>query len=138
MINTFDMQDLRYINLFSKITGVSTRYFFMYNNTLIFCVPKSLVSKALGENASNLRKMSEILSKRIRVLAQPESIKDAKLFVQLLINPITFNTFEIKNDKIVISAGRINKSALIGREKHKLNEMKKIIYVFFKKDFEIV
>ena len=62
MVSTLDMQDLRYLNLFTRITRVNTRYFFMYNNMLVFFVPKRLVSKALGDSASNLKKMSEIVS----------------------------------------------------------------------------
>lgn len=138
MISTLDMQDLRYLNLFTKITRVNTRYFFEYNNVLIFCVPRRLVSKALGENTKNLKKMNEILGKRIKVVAQPESIKDAKAFIGRIISPVTFNGLEITDNEIIVNAGRMSKAALIGRDKRRLNEMQKIIKYFFKKDFKIV
>ncbi len=138
MASTLDMQDLRYLNLFTKITRVNTRYFFRYNNMLVFFVPKKLVSKALGENTINLKKMSEIVKKRIRVVAQPQSIKDAKSFIENIISPVTFNDLETTEDEIIVNAGRMNKAALIGRDKRRLNEMQKIIKVFFKRDFKIV
>ena len=138
MASTINMQDLRHLNLFSKITRVNTRHFFEYNNTLVFFVPRRLVSKALGENAKNLKKMNEILGKRIKVVSQPESTKDAKLFIERIVSPVKFNDLEIADKEIIVNAGRMNKAALIGREKRRLNEMKKIIKYFFKKDFKIV
>ena len=138
MNNTFDMQDLRHLNLFTKITGIDTRHFFKYNNMLVFCVPKMLIAKALGQDAENLRKMSKILGKRIRVVAQPRDIKDAGKFIEAIIAPVVFQNIDIQEDKIVINAGKMNKASLIGREKARLYEMKKITDVFFKRDFEIV
>ena len=138
MTNIFDMQELRYLNLFEKITKVNTRHFFRYNNMLVFCVPKMLITKALGKDAENLKRMSGILGKRIRVVAHPKDIKDAKKFIQAIIAPVVFKDLEIREDKIIINAGKMNKASLIGREKARLNEMKKIISIFFKRDFEIV
>lgn len=138
MISALDMQDLRYLNLFAQITKVNTRYFFEYNNMLVFCVPKSLVKKALGQNAENLKKMSGIVGKRIRVVAQPEGIEDAKEFIERIVSPLAFNNLEITADEIIMIAGKMNKALLIGREKKRLNEMKEIIKYFFKRDFRIV
>ena len=61
MANTIDMQDIRYLNLFNKITRVSTRFCFKYNEMIIFCVPKQLISKALGERGKNIKQINEIL-----------------------------------------------------------------------------
>ena len=138
MISTLDMQDLRYLNLFAQITRVNTRYFFEYNNMLVFCVPRNLVKKALGENAENLKKMSGIVGKRIRVVAQPSGIEDAREFIERIVNPLTFNDLEITNDEIIMNAGRMNKALLIGREKRRLIEMQNIVKSFFKRDFRIV
>ena len=138
MESTFDMQDLRYLNLFAQITRVNTRYFFEYNNMLVFCVPKNLVKKALGQNAENLKKMSGIVGKRIRVVAQPDGIENAKEFIERIVSPLTFNNLEITADEIIMIAGRMNKALLIGREKKRLNEMKNIVKYFFKREFRIV
>lgn len=138
MTSTLDMQDLRYLNLFAKITKVDTRYFFEYNNMLVFCVPRRLVQKALGQNAENLKKMSSIVGKRIRVVAQPEGIEDAKEFIERIVSPLTFGGLEITADEIIMIGGKMNKALLIGREKKRLNEMKNIVKYFFKRDFRIV
>ncbi|MBU4308771.1 MAG: hypothetical protein KJ566_03175 [Nanoarchaeota archaeon] len=138
MVTTIDMQDMRYLNLFSSITRISTRFCFKYNETLMFCVPKSLVSKALGPNASNAKKLNQILRKKIKIIPLPIGIEDVQSFIQNIVNPQTFKELEIKEDEIILTAGRESKAALIGRNKRRLLEMQKIIHDFFKKEFRIV
>lgn len=55
MTNTIDMQDIRYLNLFERIMGVRTRFCFKYNEGLVFCVPKALVQRSVGENGRNIK-----------------------------------------------------------------------------------
>jgi len=131
------MQDLRYLNLFAKVTGVETRYIFNYNNMLIFCVPKKMISKALGRNLENLKKINEILGKRIRIIALPKNINDVKEFISQIVSPINFNEVIIKDNEIILTAGKNNKAYLIGRDKKLLIEMKGIIKNFFKRDFRV-
>jgi len=138
MVSTIDMQDMRYLNLFGKITRISTRYCFKYNEALVFCVPKKLMSKAIGENAKNAKQMSHILGKRIKVIAVPRDIKDAKVFISAIVSPVTFKELEITPDKIILTAGSQSKAALIGRNKRRFLEMQKIVRDFFKREFRIV
>jgi transcription antitermination factor NusA-like protein len=136
MVNTINMQEMRYLNLFERIMGVRTRYCFMYNESLVFCVPKPLISKAVGENGRNIRKMSEVLRKRIKIVAAPKGIEDAETLIGAVVSPVTFRGIEIKDDEIVVSGGK-NKAALIGRNKRRLLEMQKIVKGFFGRDFRI-
>ena len=138
MVTTIDMQDMRYLNLFSSITRISTRFCFKYNETLMFCVPKSMISKALGPNASNAKKLNQILRKKIKIIPLPRGIEDIQNFIQNIVSPQTFKELEIKDDEVILTAGRESKAALIGRNKRRLLEMQKIIQDFFKKEFRIV
>ena len=138
MVSTIDMQDMRYLNLFGKITRVSTRFCFKYNQALVFCVPKKLISKALGKSAENARQMSKILNKRIKIIAIPRDIKDAKAFISSIVSPVTFKALEIAPEEIILTAGNQSKAALIGRNKRRFLEMQKIVKDFFKKEFRIV
>ena len=136
MVNTIDMQDMRYLNLFESIMGVRTHFCFRYNDVIVFSVPGELVAKSVGENGRNVRKMSEILGKRIRVIASPRGLEDAGSFIKALISPLTIKGLEIKDNEIVVKGGS-NKAALIGRNKRRLLEMQKIIRDFFGKEFRI-
>lgn len=137
MVKTIDMQDMRYLNLFERITRIRTRYCFKYNEALVFCVPEKLVSKAIGEKGKNVKKLQEILNKKIKVVPLPNGIKDAEVFIQSIINPVGFRELGVGENEIVISAGK-NKAALIGRNKRRLLEMQKITKGFFDREFRVV
>lgn len=138
MVNTIDMQHMRYINLFEKITRISTRFCFKYNETIFFCVPKALMSKAIGKEAINIRKISRILNKKIKVVAAPNGIDDLKIFIQSLVDPLVFKDVEVIGDEVILTASSQSKAALIGRFKRRLLEMQGIVSNFFGKEFRIV
>jgi len=133
------MQDMRHLNLFSRITKINTRFCVKYNGTIIFCVPKSSVMRAVGEDARNIRKLNEILGKRIRIIPNPRGLQDAKQFIENIVKPVMFKDLEIRNNEIILTAGgNQNKAALIGRDKRRLLEMQKIIKDYFGKEFRII
>ena len=137
MVNTIDMQEMRYLNLFERIMKVRTRFCFRYNEALVFCVPRPLISKAIGEGGRNIKKLNYILGKRIKIVASPQGIRDVEYFIRAIVNPIVFRNLEIRDNEVIVSAG-INKAALIGRNKRRLLEMQKIVKGFFGKEFRIV
>lgn len=138
MIQTIDMRFIRYLNLFEKITKVRTNNCFFYNNCIYFAVPSALVSKAIGEHGRNVRNLLEILRKKIKIVALPKNLGDAERFVSDVVAPNEFKNLEICNDEIIISASMQNKAILIGRNKVRLEELKKIIQEFFGKQLKIV
>ena len=138
MVRTINMQDIRYLNLFNKITQISTRFCFKYNEAIIFCVPMRFVSKAIGEGGQNIKKMSEILHKRIKIVPNPRGIQDAKKFIEAIVSPVKFNDLEITDEEIILNAGSNSKAALIGRNKRRILEMQKIVKDFFGKEFRII
>ena len=138
MNNTINMQDMRYLNLFGKITQVSTRFCFRYNEAIVFCVPKELVSKAIGENGNNVRRINEILGKRIKIVPSPRGLQDARKFMENIVSPVTFKNLEIVGNEIVITAGSQSKAALIGRDKRRLRELQKVAKDFFGMELRII
>lgn len=139
MISTLNMQDMRHLNLFSKITRIDTRHFVKYNNTIIFCVPKDLVMRAVGRDGENVRRIGEIIGKRIRIIPMPRGIYDARGFIQTIVKPATFKDLEVKDNEMLLTAGSMqNKATLMGRGKMRLIEMQKIVKDFFGKEFKII
>ena len=138
MINTLDMQSMRYLNLFAKITRIPTRFYFKYNENLVFCVPKSKISQAVGEEGKNVKKLNYILRKKIKIIARPMGIQDVKNFIGDVVKPTTFKDLEIRGNEIIITAGMQNKAALIGRNKRRFLELQKIARGYFDKDLRIV
>ena len=128
MNNTIDMQLMRYINLFERVSHVTTNKCFVYNNTIFFVVPKSLVSQAIGHDAENARKMSEILGKKIRVIALEEEIDK---FIVGIIEPYEFVKVETKDNLIILTANKQNKAGIIGRGRIREQELEDVLKKFF-------
>ncbi len=138
MVKTINMQDMRHLNLFSRITRVNTRFCFRYNEMIVFCVPIREVSRSIGEGGKNIYELKRILGKKIRVIPQPRGIQDAKQFIENIVKPVMFKNFEINNNEIIIESGGMqNKAMLLGRNKRRLLEMQEIIKDFFGKEFRV-
>ena len=133
MIRTLDMQFIRYMNLFSKISKIPAKHCFSYNNNLIFVVPRKNVRRAIGPESSNLRKISGILKKRIRIVAEPKgkNLADIELFVKTIIDPVEYTSFELQNNEVTITAGREGKARLIGRGRVRQKELQDILDQYF-------
>ncbi len=131
MVKVLDMQFIRYANLFDKITRIRTNHCFQYNNTIVFAVPRRFVLMAIGPNSLNLEKLSNIIGKKIKIVAIPRGREDIENFVSVIIRPVRFKSIEIKNDEAVITAGFQNKASLIGKEKCRLCEMENILGQYF-------
>jgi len=133
MIRKLDMQFIRYMNLFQKVARVNAQHCFTYNNMLIFAVPRPAVTKAIGRDNSNLERLSKILHKRIRIVAQPstKTPEEIKTFVTTVTSPIEFNNIEVKNNEVTISAGREGKARLIGRQRIRQRELAEILEQYF-------
>ncbi len=127
MAKTIDMQFMRYINLFEKISKVSTTNCFVYNNLIVFAVPKALVSQAIGPGAINVKRMSETLRKKIKVVTMPKDESGLKGFVEEIVEPIKINTLELKEHVVFIAADRQSKAMLIGRNRVREQELKDIL-----------
>ena len=131
MIKVLDMQFIRYANLFNKITKIRTNHCFRYNDMIVFAVPRNFISQAIGIDNSNLRKLSNIIGKKIKVVPIPNGREDIENFVSVIVNPAKFKAIEIKDDEAVITANIQSKAALIGRDKKRLEEMENILDQYF-------
>jgi len=123
MVKTIDMQFMRYINLFERFSGVSTSDCFIYNNILFFGVQKNQRFRALGYNGSNVKRLGEVLRRRIKIVDMPLNEKGLKKFVSDLIHPIEVNKIEVEGKELVISAAMQNRAILIGRDRCREEEL---------------
>ena len=133
MAGVINMQMMRYINLFSKTTRVQTTKVFSYNNQIIFVVPKSKVSIAIGRDAVNAKKLNEILRKKIKIIAMPATDDNEGIgkFIRDIVAPVEFNGIEMRGDSLVVNAGRQSKAALIGRGRQREKEIADVLKNFF-------
>jgi len=123
------MRVMRYINLFSKVSGVNTLNCLLYNNQIIFAIPKSQISKAIGKEAANVKKLRNILGRKIKVIAMPSEQNNEKItkFVKDIVAPNEFAKLDIKDNSATLTAGRQSKAALIGRNRAREKELSSIL-----------
>ena len=135
-----DMQMIRYINLLDKVTRVKTRKCFIYNNTIYFAVQRREMAQAIGPSAENIRRMQEhVGSRRVRIIEDADGIADAKRFVQDIVSPVQMKSLEVKDNSIIITAGNIqNKASLIGRNRRRFEELKKVLHDNFGTELKIL
>ena len=122
-----DLDLIHSINLFSRITHVSTKNCFRYNNWLIFVVPAPLIPKAIGERGENVKQMSRMLKGKVKVISE----STLEPFVKSIIYPLKFKRITNENDEITIFAGPNSKAPLIGRDKVRLQELSNILKQHF-------
>ena len=131
MIKTLDFQFIRYANLFNRVTRLRAKHCFIYNNMIVFTVPRFLVAKAIGQDNINLKRLNEITGKRVKIVAIPYGREDIENFVSVIVYPVKFRAIQIKDDDAIITASLQNKASLIGRDKVRLNEMQNILSQYF-------
>ncbi len=131
MARTLDMKSIMYVNLFEKVTRIKIQHCFLYNSIIIFVVPRELMSRAIGEDGKNVKRLSEILQKKVKIVPAPMGRGDIERFILAIVHPVKFKNIELRDDKIIINAGMQSKAALIGRNKARLNEMKNILEEYF-------
>jgi transcription antitermination factor NusA-like protein len=137
-MSVIDMQLMRYINLLDRVSRVKTRKCFVYNNIIVFAVPKMMISQAIGPGAMNVRRIQEQLGRKVKIVAEPSGIEEAPEFVREVVSPIRFKSLELKEGFFVLNAGSGSKAALIGRNKRRFDELRQILMDNFGIELKIV
>jgi transcription antitermination factor NusA-like protein len=109
-----------------------------YNDTIIFCVPRDLVMRAVGENGRNAKRISEILQKKVKIIPSPRGLGDIRFFLENIVKPVMFKDLQIAGREVIMTAGSQNKASLIGRNKRRLLELQKIVKDYFGKELRII
>jgi transcription antitermination factor NusA-like protein len=131
MVKVLDMKFIRYANLFGRVTRIRTNHCFMYNNTIVFAVPRKFVPMAIGVDNSNLKQLNQLTGKRIKIVAIPNGREDIENFVSVITYPTKFRAIEIRDNDAIINADPQSKASLIGRGKIRLEEMENILGQYF-------
>jgi N utilization substance protein A len=133
---TYNADLLKIMNLFETLTGTGLKDCFIDENTLLtFVVSDIEIGKAIGKNASNVKRIEALLKRKIKILAfnsQPVQ------FVRNLIYPVTDVDVELVDKTIIIKGhdGR-TKGFLIGREQTNIKNTINIVKKYFK-DIETI
>jgi len=125
----FDVETMKYISLFGKITKVNAKDCFKQDNKLIFIVDEGRAGMAVGNKGKNIKKLEKLLKKKIKII---EHNKDLIEFVKNVIYPLKAK--EIKEEEGIITIVPVDNKTrgyLIGREASNLRNYEKIVKRYF-------
>jgi transcription termination/antitermination protein NusA len=125
----FNLETIQYINYFEKITRTSVKDCFFDEDKLIFVVKSGQARKAIGKQGINVKKFSEKVNKKIKII---EFNEDPVKFVKSFIAPIKPKNIEKEENIIKIEAESTkDKGLLIGRSAKNLENLKKHVQKYF-------
>lgn len=126
----YNAESLKIMSLFEKITKTRIKDYFVDNNDLqTFVVNEKDLGKAIGKQASNVKKLQSLFNKKIRIIGFTD---DPVKFVKNLIYPIIAE-IELNEDVISLSSQDTKtKSFLIGRNQSNLKNNLNIVQKYFK------
>tara|TARA_Y100000310_G_scaffold302396_1_gene339689 strand:+ start:674 stop:1090 length:417 start_codon:yes stop_codon:yes gene_type:complete len=109
-----DLKTIGYISTFEKITRTHAIDFFENRGQLTFLTGENTARKAIGRGGINIKKLSNMLNRKIRII---ELTKDPKTFLISMIFPIKPGSIELEDSIITIKPNSTeDKARMIGRE----------------------
>ncbi len=120
---------LEYIKIFITITKAEVRHC-LVDKCITFVVETHQAGKAVGKNGINVRRLSSMFRKPIKII---EFNEDKTLFIKNLLFPIIPKDIVVDNNKItIISGDNIQRGKIYGRERNNLKRITEMFNIDFK------
>jgi transcription termination/antitermination protein NusA len=132
----YDINLMKFMQLFENITHAKLKDC-ISNEQLIFIVQDGEIGKAIGKGGSNVRRLEELLKKKIKIV---EFNSDIKQFIRNFILPLQVKDINQEENIITIEGPDTKtKGLLIGRERKNLENLKNIVKRYFEiEDIKVV
>jgi transcription termination/antitermination protein NusA len=135
----YDASLIKTMSLFETATRTDLKDCFIDKNGLmLFVVDEALISKAIGRNGSNVRRVEQLLNRKIKIVGYtPDVIQ----FVKNIIYPLRAKDVQEQDGLIIISGPDMRtKALLIGKNSQNLKNNLSIIQRYFDsiKDLKVV
>ena len=125
----YDINLMKFISFFENLTRSKVKDCIDSGSSLIFVVQKGEIGKAIGKNASNIKKTENLLKRKVRVI---EFDEDVAKFVRNVLAPIKVDEVELVDSKVVIRDPNMKtKGMIIGRDASNLKKHKEIVSRYF-------
>ncbi|MBI2105924.1 NusA-like transcription termination signal-binding factor [Candidatus Woesearchaeota archaeon] len=126
---TYDADSIKYIALIETLSRVKVKDLFMLNGILCCVVSKSDMSKLIGSNGVKIKKIQNMLKKRIKVIGFDDDINE---FVKNYLHPLKVDKIENQDSNLIISCkDSKTKGLLIGRSRSGLIDLKRVVSRYF-------
>ncbi|MBD3354806.1 NusA-like transcription termination signal-binding factor [Candidatus Woesearchaeota archaeon] len=124
-----DIETMKCISLFGKITKVTAKDCFKQDKKLIFIVDEGKAGMAVGKKGANIKKLEKLLNKKVKIIEQSDDLIE---FVKNVIYPLKAKEIS-ENEGIVTIVPIDNKTRgyLIGREASNLRNYEEVVKRYF-------
>lgn len=134
MNKKFDSDTIQQINLFEKITRTNLKDLIQKDDTFLYIVQQGQIGKAIGKDAINIKRLTNITKKRIKII---EFNQKPEAFTKNFIHPLKPSSIKVENNVLEIEADRKTKGLLIGKNQQNLKILKNVIQEYFSLDVRI-
>ena len=133
----FDVELMKFISLFEKITHTNAKDCFKQNNKIIFIVNEGLAGKAIGKGGSNIKVLEKMLLKKVRIVEYNDDLVE---FVKNIIHPLQAKEIREEDGTVTITPiDSTTRGYLIGREAVNLRNFEDIVKRYFEiKEIRVV
>jgi NusA-like KH domain protein len=126
----YDQNLMKSIILFENLTHVKVKDAYLRNGSIWYVVEKGGMFRAVGKNGVKVKKIENLLKKKVKVI---ESSEDICKFTSNLIYPVKAESIEFIDENLIISVRDTkSKGLLIGRERKNLKDLKEVLLRYFK------
>jgi N utilization substance protein A len=128
---------MKFISLFESLTKAEVKDCFEMGERLVFIVKEGNIGKALGKGGNNVRRLEEMLNKKLRII---EFNNDLLQFIQNVVYPLKAKDIVEEDGVITITPpDSLTRGYLIGRGAVNLNITKGIVKRYFEiKDIKVI
>jgi len=132
----YNIDIMKYMQLFENLTRAKLKDC-IADDKLIFIVEENEIGKAIGKGGSNVRRLEDLLKKKIKIA---EFNPDIKQFIRNFIMPLQAKDITEENNIVTITGPDTKtKGLLIGREGKNLENLKDIVKRYFSvEDIKVV
>lgn len=121
----FDVNLMKTISLFENITRASVKDCIEQEGRIIFIVNQNEMAKAIGPKGANIRKLENLLKKKIKIVEYSEDVVE---FVKNIVAPVKTGDVVLEDDVITITpADSMSRGLLIGRSAVNLRGFESIV-----------
>lgn len=118
---TYDANMMKFMSLFNTVTKANLKDCFAEEGMLVFVVQPGEMGRAIGKNASNVRRLSEMLKRKIKIVEFNEKLIE---FIKNLIHPLKLMDVEENEGTITLTAiDSKTRGMLIGRAAENLRRL---------------
>jgi len=125
----YNINLMKFISIFETITRAQVKDCFEIGERLVFVVKEGNIGKALGKEGSNVKRLENVLKKKLRII---EFNPDLIQFVKNVVFPSKVKNIVEENKIIIITPpDSETRGYLIGRGAVNLNYTKDIVKRYF-------